>query len=169
MTKGDLKCKTSGTVLELMTSFSLTYRLAQQVPHAHYLTAYPFICLSTLVEKCKSTHLKQQCSVRSNFLFILLAKTQQMAMASAQRLQPDPCYGRLHFRFHRDLTSSQGFSYHLFQTQISSSNLFPAIKCIIIRPPAHLCRHLNCDTSRMNSASSLFTFSLSLSLKPLLF
>ena len=127
------------------------------------------ICLSTLVEKCKSTHLKQQCSVRSNFLFVLLAKTQQVAMASAQRLQPDPCYGRLHFRFHGDLTSSQGFSYHLFQTQISSSNLFPAIKCIIIRPPAHLCRRLNCDTSRMNSASSLFTFSLSLSLKPLPF
>lgn len=33
------------------------------------------------------------------------------------------------------------------------------------RPPGYLGRHLKCYMSRMNSASSLFTFSLSLSLK----
>lgn len=90
-----------------------------------------------------------------------------MAVALAPRLWPDRCYGRPHFRVHGDLTNSQGFSYHLFQIWVSSSNLFPATNTGYEFAYGPLDRHFKYNRTIMNSASSLaLTFPLLQSLKP---
>lgn len=112
-------------------------------------------------------HPKEQVSLGSHFPFTLLAKTQQVAVALAPRLWPDQCYGTPHFRVPSDLTNSQGFSDHLCQIGVSSSNFFPATSTRYENAYGPLDRHLKCHRTVTNSASSLaLTFPLLQSLKP---
>ena len=132
------------------SSFSLTESLAQEAHHMHCFRSHMPWCLVIPVEVQEHSmnntmNLKQQVSLASNFPFTFLAKTQQVAVTLAQRLWPDQGYGRPHFRVHSELTNSQGFSYHLFQNQVSSCNPFPATNTGDENACRHPDRHLECN------------------------